>query len=148
MSVETGGGGGMGLVQVGGGREGIRWGTRCVYACVLRSVVVGGERGRRWGRSNRSLGPLAKTPGGEEGSSLGSHMKRHGKRSHAYDPAPSVCQTLKTLPGNIWIHPVSNKQRSTRRTSGLAAANNAPFHQRGLRAVARLESWIFGKGRR
>lgn len=30
-------------------------------------------------------------------ASLGSHMKRHGERSHAYDLAPSVCQTLKTL---------------------------------------------------
>lgn len=29
-------------------------------------------------------------------------MKRHGKRSHAYDLAPSVCQSLKTLQCHLY----------------------------------------------
>lgn len=29
-------------------------------------------------------------------------MKRHGKRSHAYDLAPSACQSLKTLQCHLY----------------------------------------------
>lgn len=93
--METEGGRGGGGRGMGGHRAGTGWGrerghrgsTRCFYVCVCVRSVVGSGGGWivvcvPWQTPQRAL--------------LGSHMKRHGKRSHAYDLAPSVCQTLKT----------------------------------------------------
>lgn len=72
----------------GAGREGIReaqGGFSYVCVCGVCSVGAGLEMG---------VWVLWQRP---QWASLGSHMKRHGKRSHAYDLAPRACQTLQTL---------------------------------------------------
>lgn len=79
-----------------GGGEGRARRKYKVFLMCIRLVVGGLE-----------LYSLGKSLGG---TSLGSHMKRHGKRSHAYDLAQSVCQKLKPV-SNVYIHPTSNKQR-------------------------------------
>lgn len=76
------------FVGKGAGREGIREAQGGFsYVCVFGvcSVGAGLEMG---------VWVLWQRP---QWASLGSHMKRHGKRSHAYDLAPRACQTLQTL---------------------------------------------------
>lgn len=76
-----------GWYSLGGREKGHQGGPRWVFhVCVFGVCSVGA--GLRMG-----VWVLWQRP---QWASLGSHMKRHGKRSHAYDLARSVCQTLQT----------------------------------------------------